>query len=222
MPFHMRSLRQHGDGPLSRNRRAALSFWDADHGDGSPTCWSASDELLHREGADHASGEVWLHTYPRVFGFHLQARQFRHCHAADGLLAAIVAEVNNTFRRAPLLPLANLRYAASFTQARARTSMSPFCAVGDHWFSSGSAPPRPSGWRASGRSADDQAPADPHQHQRPAANRSPGHQRHALWAYCDAGVVLVAGSWGAGAVFRKPAPPAHPHALIPLANHIAD
>jgi len=30
----MRSLRQHGPGALARNRRAALSFNDADHGDG--------------------------------------------------------------------------------------------------------------------------------------------------------------------------------------------
>ena len=128
----MRSLRQHGSGPLARNRRAALSFWDADHGDGRPDALAWLDELLHREGVDHANGEVWLHTYPRVFGFTFKPVSFWHCHAADGSLAAIVAEVNNTFGERHCYLLASPRYGQP-AQARKVFHVSPFCPVRGHY-----------------------------------------------------------------------------------------
>ncbi len=69
----LRSLQCNGPGALARNRFAALSFFDADHGDGrSPEAGGALawlDALLQAQGILDASGEVWLHTYPRVLGF---------------------------------------------------------------------------------------------------------------------------------------------------------
>jgi len=90
---------------LARNRRAALSFFDADHGDGRPPSSGGAlawlDELLHKEGITDATGEAWLHCYPRVLGYTFKPVSFWFCHrAADdqgGALRAIVCEVNNTF-----------------------------------------------------------------------------------------------------------------------------
>ena len=55
------------------------------------------DGLLQAEGIDDATGEVWLHTYPRVLGYTFKPVSFWYCHRADGSLRAILVEVNNTF-----------------------------------------------------------------------------------------------------------------------------
>ena len=93
----MRSLHLHGSGALAHNRRGALSFFDKDHGDGGDNAVAWLDALLLREGVEDASGEVWLHTYPRVLGYTFKPVSFWYCHRADGNLRAIVVEVNNTF-----------------------------------------------------------------------------------------------------------------------------
>jgi hypothetical protein len=130
----MRSLREHGSGPLARNRWAALSFWDADHGDGRADALAWLDELLQREGVHTASGEVWLHTYPRVWGHTFKPVSFWHCHGADGALVAIVAEVNNTFGERHCYLLDQPRYGHP-SRARKVFHVSPFCAVqGDYRF----------------------------------------------------------------------------------------
>ena len=82
---------------LSRNRWAALSFYDKDHGDGRADALAWIDELLKSEGIDDATGEVWLHCYPRVLGYTFKPVSFWYCHGADNSLRAIVVEVNNTF-----------------------------------------------------------------------------------------------------------------------------
>ncbi len=97
----MRSLAHTGNGALARNRFAALSFYDADHGDGrgphegGALAWL--DTLLLGEGIADATGEVWLHCYPRVLGFTFKPVSFWYCHRCDGSLRAVVVEVNNTF-----------------------------------------------------------------------------------------------------------------------------
>ena len=90
---------------LARNRRAALSFFDVDHGDGRPLSRGGAlawiDELLHQHGINDATGEIWLHCYPRVLGYTFKPVSFWFCHRAandqGGALRAIVCEVNNTF-----------------------------------------------------------------------------------------------------------------------------
>ena len=54
-------------------------------------------ELLDKEGIQDATGEVWLQTFPRVLGYTFKPVSFWYCHRADDSLAAIVAEVHNTF-----------------------------------------------------------------------------------------------------------------------------
>lgn len=93
----MRSLRAGGPGHLARNRRASLSFHDSDHGDGRSDSLAWLEETLHKLGVEGVDGEVWLHTYPRVWGYTFKPVSFWYCHRADGSLRAVLVEVNNTF-----------------------------------------------------------------------------------------------------------------------------
>ena len=93
----MRHLRRHADPALARNRFGWLAFHDRDHGDGGPDALAWIEALLAREGVRDADGEIWLHTHPRVLGYAFKPVSFWHCESRDGRLAAIVAEVNNTF-----------------------------------------------------------------------------------------------------------------------------
>ena len=75
-----------------------------------------------------ADGEVWLHTYPRVLGYVFKPVSFWYCHRADGSLAAVVAEVNNTFGERHCYLLAGPDSAsAANCAARKVFHVSPFC-----------------------------------------------------------------------------------------------
>jgi hypothetical protein len=129
----LRTLRTQPQPALRRNRRGLLSFHDRDHGDGRADALAWLDELLVAEGvwgAQEAKGEVWLQTYPRVLGYVFKPVSFWHCLRADGTLAAVVAEVNNTFgeRHCYLLAGPQLAYGRELT-ARKVFHVSPFCSV---------------------------------------------------------------------------------------------
>ncbi len=117
---------------LAMNRPAPLSFYDADHGDGrSPAHGGALGwitELLQQEGVAHADGEIWLQTFPRVWGYTFKPVSFWYCHQANGDLAAIVAEVHNTFGERHCYLLDTPRYGHTL-QASKVFHVSPFCAV---------------------------------------------------------------------------------------------
>lgn len=132
----LRALAQGAACALPRNRRAVASFWDRDHGDGGDDCLAWIDALLTREGIADAHGEVWLHTYPRVLGYVFKPVSFWYCERRDGSLAAIIAEVNNTFgeRHCYLLAGDDLRWGREL-RARKAFHVSPFCTVeGDYRF----------------------------------------------------------------------------------------
>ena len=128
----LRSLEKNGPGALALNRRAALSFFDADHGDGrgpeqgGALAWL--DGLLQAQGILDATGEVWLHTYPRVLGFAFKPVSFWYCHGADGSLRAIVVEVNNTFGQRHCYLLDSPAYGREL-RADKVFSVSPFCQI---------------------------------------------------------------------------------------------
>jgi hypothetical protein len=126
----MRALRQMADPALARNRFGLLAFHDSDHGDGRDDCLAWLDEQLAREGVTDADGEVWLQTYPRVLGYAFKPVSFWYCHRLDGSLAAIVAEVNNTFgeRHCYLLAGPGLSW-GNDQQAKKAFHVSPFCHV---------------------------------------------------------------------------------------------
>ncbi len=126
----MRSLRRTPCADLRRNRFGMLAFHDRDHGDGRDDALSWLDELLQAEGVHDADGEVWLQTYPRVLGYVFKPVSFWHCERADGSLAAILVEVNNTFgeRHCYLLAGDTLGYGRDL-QARKVFHVSPFSHV---------------------------------------------------------------------------------------------
>ena len=129
----MRTLAQGGrDSALAVNRRGAISFHDVDHGDGRSAEQGGAlawlDGLLQAEGIDDATGEVWLHTYPRVLGYTFKPVSFWYCHRADGSLRAILVEVNNTFGERHCYLLDAPQYGVE-QQARKVFHVSPFCEV---------------------------------------------------------------------------------------------
>ena len=126
----MRSLRKQACRALNRNRFGWLSFHDRDHGDGRADALAWIDDLLLGEGIRDAHGDVWLHCYPRVLGYAFKPVSFWHCERADGTLAAIVVEVNNTFgeRHCYLLAGDELAYGHDLS-ARKVFHVSPFCTV---------------------------------------------------------------------------------------------
>jgi DUF1365 family protein len=118
---------------IARNRLGLLSFHDRDHGarDGSPLePWVRG--LLAREGID-APGEVVLHAFPRMLGYVFNPVSFWVCHDAGGRVAAVLAEVNNTFGERHLYLVAHHdgRPIADGDTLGARKvfHVSPFCAV---------------------------------------------------------------------------------------------
>ena len=120
--------------PIARNRWGAMSFFDADHGDGRSDSLAWLDALLAAEGITDADGEVWLQTFPRIWGYTFKPVSLWYCERADGSLRCAVAEVNNTFgeRHCYLLtPDAGsdrLHWGATYT-ARKVFHVSPFCTV---------------------------------------------------------------------------------------------
>jgi uncharacterized protein len=117
---------------LSWNKFGAISFYDKDHGDargsdaGGALSWI--EELLASEGIDDVDGEIWLHTYPRVWGYSFKPVSFWYCHAANGSLRAIVVEVNNTFGERHFYLIKDPVYARDL-YAQKSFHVSPFCKV---------------------------------------------------------------------------------------------
>ena len=90
--------------------------------------------MLAGEGVADADGEVWLHCLPRVLGYAFKPVSFWYCHRADGTLAAIVVEVNNTFgeRHCYLLHGERLGFGVELQAAKV-FHVSPFCRVTGHY-----------------------------------------------------------------------------------------
>ena len=128
----MRSLAAGKPSELAINRAGWMSFHDIDHGDGrSPAQGGALawlDEVLQQEGVTDATGEVWLHCYPRVLGYTFKPVSFWYCHTADGGLRAIVVEVNNTFGERHCYVLDRPRWGQELV-ANKVFHVSPFCAI---------------------------------------------------------------------------------------------
>ena len=129
----MRRLQaEKGRTDLAVNRPAWFAFHDVDHGDGRPASQGGAlawlDGLLQQEGIRDAQGEVWLQTFPRVLGHAFKPVSFWYVHRTDGPLAAIVAEVNNTFGERHCYLLPEPHYGQTL-KADKVFHVSPFCDV---------------------------------------------------------------------------------------------
>ena len=131
----MRSLaRDPGLLPIARNRFGAMSFFDADHGNGGSDSLAWIEHLLAAEGITDADGEIWLQTFPRLWGYVFKPVSLWYCERADGSLRCAVAEVNNTFGERHcyvLTPPAGsdrLQWGAQY-QAHKVFHVSPFCSI---------------------------------------------------------------------------------------------
>jgi DUF1365 family protein len=115
---------------LARNRFGLISFHDADHGDGRADSLAWIAERLAAEGIHDADGEIWLQCYPRVMGYVFKPVSFWYCHRLDGSLAAVVAEVNNTFgeRHCYLLAGPGLAFGQEVRASKV-FHVSPFCEI---------------------------------------------------------------------------------------------
>ena len=115
----------------SHNRFNLLSFYDSDHADGKTPLLTWIDQLLRSEDIHDADGEIWLQAFPRVLGYVFNPVSFWFCHRIDGMLRAIVCEVNNTFgeRHFYLLNTGNVMPWGVPLTSKKVFHVSPFCAV---------------------------------------------------------------------------------------------
>jgi uncharacterized protein len=133
----MRRLQAEGQqADLAVNRRAWWAFHDRDHGDGrgpeqgGALAWLQG--LLQTEGITDATGEVWLQTFPRILGHAFKPVSFWYAHRSDGTMAAIVAEVNNTFGERHCYLLPSPHYGQTLSADKV-FHVSPFCDVQGHY-----------------------------------------------------------------------------------------
>ena len=91
--------------------------------------------MLHGNGIHDATGEIFLHTFPRVLGYVFNPVSFWFCERADGALRAVVCEVNNTFgeRHCYLLDPGSGVLNGSPLTATKVFHVSPFCKVQGHY-----------------------------------------------------------------------------------------
>ena len=93
---------------VSVNRRNAVTLRESDHFDGDLPL----KEAVRRFAGDPGIERVLCLTQLRVFGYVFNPVSFYWCYRADGDLACMIAELNNTFgeRLPELLPGSTLRY----------------------------------------------------------------------------------------------------------------
>lgn len=91
---------------FSLNRFNLFSFQEKDHGDGRTGLRGYVEELLLTAGIDIEGGPIRLLCMPRVLGHVFNPLSIYYCHRADGSMAAVLYEVNNTFgqRHSYLIP----------------------------------------------------------------------------------------------------------------------
>jgi len=97
----MRRLKLETKPSLAINQFSALSFYDCDHGDPNRASTQSAldwfESVLSSHGVDGVNGEVWLHCFPRVWGYTFKPVSFWYGYSLEGELKVILVEVNNTF-----------------------------------------------------------------------------------------------------------------------------
>jgi uncharacterized protein len=113
------------------NRAGLMSFHESDHGNGNAdrgSNWRWVQTLL-KEASLPAPSQVWLHAFPRIFGYAFKPVSFWFCHDSEGKLNAIIAEVRNTFGEKHIYLLSgDPRFGQTLTASKV-FHVSPFCNV---------------------------------------------------------------------------------------------
>ncbi|WP_309136565.1 DUF1365 domain-containing protein [Cupriavidus plantarum] len=119
------------------NRARIVSLRTADYGPRDGTDLAAWMRARLRSAGLPDDGEIWLQTFPRVFGYAFNPVSFWYCHDRDGALRALVAEVTNTFggRHAYLVTAPDLGPIGEATVLATRKCLhvSPFNDVRGHY-----------------------------------------------------------------------------------------
>lgn len=93
-------------------------------------------DVLNKSGI-LVDGDIWLQTFPRIFGFAFNPVSFWLCHDKKKNLVAVLAEVNNTFgetHRYLLVPQeGGAINADSLLDCKKQLHVSPFCEVRGHY-----------------------------------------------------------------------------------------
>lgn len=123
---------------LGIERKRLVSFWSRDHGacDGSALLpWIKSK--LQDAGLDFDTGAIELQCFPRVMGYVFNPVSFWFIHDREGVMRAVLAEVNNTFgqRHQYLLVAPKLAAIDQETELECLKvfHVSPFCDVQGHY-----------------------------------------------------------------------------------------
>jgi len=83
---------------FSHNRFNLVSFYDRDHGGTSELSLHGQiNALLRQSGIDVIGGKIMLFCMPRILGYGFNPLSVFFCYRRDGVLAAIIYEVHNTF-----------------------------------------------------------------------------------------------------------------------------
>jgi DUF1365 family protein len=97
----MRRLQGLSDKSLAINQFSALSFYDRDHGDPTRPSTQSSlewfEHVLKTHDVEGVDGDIWLHCFPRVWGYTFKPVSFWYGYGREGELKVILVEVNNTF-----------------------------------------------------------------------------------------------------------------------------
>lgn len=135
--LRLSALDEIGNAWFGVNRFRLMTVRSRDYGprDGSPLLpWIRSQ--LAKAGLPD-DGEVWLQTFPRVFGYAFNPVSFWYCHDANGQLVAVLADVNNTFGEHHAYLLANkngqpIRNGLALSCVK-QLHVSPFCQVAGYY-----------------------------------------------------------------------------------------
>ena len=79
------------------NRWRILSLRTRDYGARDDSDLATWMHTILTDNGIPANGDIWLQTFPRLFGFVFNPVSFWYCHDTEGKLRAVLAEVNNTF-----------------------------------------------------------------------------------------------------------------------------
>jgi len=131
--LNLARLAEAGNAWFGVDRRRLMSLRTRDYG---PRDGSSLDTWMRaqlRQAGLPADGEIWLQTFPRLFGIVFNPVSFWYCHDRNGVLRAVLAEVNNTFGETHRYLLANPDQrgidADSRLQCAKQLHVSPFCTV---------------------------------------------------------------------------------------------